>query len=119
VLIFLDDGPSHLKKTFVFVKPCSVLNSPKGAVLVVVQDGRDFRRPDLRVVEVSAPSYQGCLAIRDKKDSLCDRVNFRDFARVHEGICGTTVGGADIESENKLSRGAVVRCACHSWITSM
>ena len=60
------------------------------------------------------PDYQGCDAIKDKRDSLCDRVNFRDLTRVQEGVCGTTVGGADIESENKLSRGAVVRGAVHS-----
>ena len=38
----LDYVPSHLKKALVFVEPRSILDAPKVAALVVVQDGRNF-----------------------------------------------------------------------------
>ena len=103
--------PSHLKETFVVLEPCSILNTSEVTVSIIVQDRRDFRRPNVWVVKVPGSSSSSLLdtVAGWKKGLLGDRVDLRDFARVQKCICGTTVGGADIESENKLPRGAAIR----------
>ena len=52
-----DHIPSHLKKTLIFVKPHPIFNAPKVAALIVVQDGRNFRQPNLWVIEISVPRF--------------------------------------------------------------
>ena len=42
-----------------------------------------------------------------------------DLAGVQECVCGSTVRGADIERENELPRGTVIRCACHKETTTV
>ena len=50
-----------------------------------------------------------CYWIRDLgKRLLCDRTDFRDLARVQEGICDTAEGSPDVESEDEFSRRARV-----------
>ena len=46
-------------------------------------------------------------------DLLCDSVDLWGFTRVQECVRGTTVCSANVKRENKLSRGAVIRCAGH------
>jgi hypothetical protein len=61
-VIVLDQyEPSQLDETFVILKPRSVLDAPEVTVLIIVQDRRDFRRPNVRVVEV--PALQSVLVV--------------------------------------------------------
>ena len=51
-----DHQPSHLDETFVVLEPGPVLDTSEVTIEVVVQDRRNFGRPDLRVVQVSTSS---------------------------------------------------------------
>jgi len=105
--------PPHLKKGFVLLKPCSVLNTSEVTVSVVVQDRRNLRRPNIWVIKVPTSGSSSLVDKRGRDGLLRDRLDFRDFARIQERVRSTTERGADIESEDKFSRGAGVRCAGH------
>ena len=47
--------PFHLQVLIVFLEIDPVLDAPKVALVIVVQNGGDFRRPGIGVVEVPTP----------------------------------------------------------------
>ena len=54
-----------------------------------------------------------CYWIGDRgKGLLCNRSDFRDVARIQEGICDTAKGSPDVESEDEFSQRARVGGAC-------
>ena len=107
--------PSQLEKALVLVEPRSVLHTPEVAILVVVQDRRDFCRPGVWVVEIPALSVRKFVRTARVvwEDSLCHRCDFRDFVGIEEGIGGTAISSADIKRENELPRGSLIGCTGH------
>ena len=56
---------------------------------------------------------RSCYWIGDRgKGLLCNGSDFRDLARIQEGICDTAKGSSDVESEDEFSRGARVGGTC-------
>ena len=106
--------PSQLDKAFVVLETCSILHTPEVSIPVVVQDRRDFRRSNIRIVQVSTYSSSSCKEVGGCKDSLRDHVDLRYFTRVKERVRGTTVCRANIKREKQLARGATVGCTNHS-----
>ena len=111
--------PPHLKEAFVLLEPCPILNATEVTVFIIVQDRRDFRRSSVWIIEVPASGSSSLADNRVEGCLLRDRIDLRDFSRVQECICGTTERGTDIESEDKFSRGAGVRCAGHGGTATM
>ena len=68
-----------------------------------------FADPRFGVFRYLSPILYRYYLVRDRRECLpCDGLDMRDFAGIQERIRGATVGGADIESDDELSRKAVV-----------